>query len=118
MGDGFGVAALGGELSAWARAVPRQHQAISRARKRRAARQRAAGRYFNVASSRRACPTQPASDIHTARWTSFGRSAGTTCITIGNRQRTAEMLDINRTTLFNKMKKYGLMNVTFQPPGH
>ncbi len=27
----------------------------------------------------------------------------------GNRQRTAQALDINRTTLFNKMRKYGLL---------
>jgi two-component system response regulator HydG len=26
-----------------------------------------------------------------------------------NRQRTAQALDINRTTLFNKMRKYGLL---------
>ena len=32
----------------------------------------------------------------------------------GNRKATAEMLDINRTTLFNKMKKYGLMDLTFE----
>jgi len=32
----------------------------------------------------------------------------------GNRNETAEMLQINRTTLFNKMKKYGLMDVTFE----
>lgn len=28
----------------------------------------------------------------------------------GSRQRTAEALDINRTTLFNKMKKYDLLD--------
>jgi len=27
----------------------------------------------------------------------------------GSRQKTAEALDINRTTLFNKMKKYQLL---------
>ena len=27
----------------------------------------------------------------------------------GNRQETAKALDINRTTLFNKMRKYGLL---------
>ena len=27
----------------------------------------------------------------------------------GNRKKTAELLAVNRTTLFNKMKKYGLM---------
>ena len=35
----------------------------------------------------------------------------------GNRSATARMLDINRTTLFNKMKKYGLMDVDFQGAG-
>jgi DNA-binding NtrC family response regulator len=30
--------------------------------------------------------------------------------TDGNRQRAAELLEINRTTLFNKMKKYGLLD--------
>ena len=33
----------------------------------------------------------------------------------GNRTRTAAMLDVNRSTLFNKMRKYGLMNLTFGP---
>lgn len=28
----------------------------------------------------------------------------------GNRQKTAQMLDVNRATLFNKMKKYGLLD--------
>jgi DNA-binding NtrC family response regulator len=28
----------------------------------------------------------------------------------GNRQRTAALLEINRTTLFNKMKKYQLLD--------
>ena len=28
----------------------------------------------------------------------------------GNRQMTAELLEVNRTTLFNKMKKYGLLD--------
>ncbi|MCP3920341.1 MAG: sigma-54-dependent Fis family transcriptional regulator [bacterium] len=32
----------------------------------------------------------------------------------GSRQETAEMLQINRTTLFNKMRKYELMDLTFQ----
>ena len=31
----------------------------------------------------------------------------------GNRNATARMLEINRTTLFNKMKKYGLMDEDF-----
>jgi len=31
----------------------------------------------------------------------------------GNRKRAAEMLAIDRTTLFNKMRKYGLMGMTF-----
>jgi DNA-binding NtrC family response regulator len=31
----------------------------------------------------------------------------------GNRKKTAEMLEVNRTTLFNKMKKYGLMDESF-----
>ena len=35
----------------------------------------------------------------------------------GSRQRAAEMLEINRTTLFNKMKKYGLMDLTFPRSG-
>ena len=34
----------------------------------------------------------------------------------GCRKSTAEVLDINRTTLFNKMRKYGLMEVDFQSP--
>ncbi|MCA9003009.1 MAG: hypothetical protein KDB61_13880, partial [Planctomycetes bacterium] len=33
--------------------------------------------------------------------------------TRGNRKRAAEELDINRTTLFNKMRKYGLMDRDF-----
>ena len=32
-----------------------------------------------------------------------------------NRQRTAQALDINRTTLFNKMRKYGLLDLRFHP---
>ena len=28
-----------------------------------------------------------------------------------NRQRAAHLLDINRTTLFNKMRKYGLLEI-------
>ncbi|TDJ65942.1 MAG: sigma-54-dependent Fis family transcriptional regulator [Planctomycetota bacterium] len=32
----------------------------------------------------------------------------------GNRQATARMLQVNRTTLFNKMRKYGLMDLTFE----
>jgi len=32
----------------------------------------------------------------------------------GNRNATAHMLEINRTTLFNKMKKYGLMDLDFE----
>lgn len=34
----------------------------------------------------------------------------------GCRKSTAEVLDINRTTLFNKMRKYGLMELNFQTP--
>jgi DNA-binding NtrC family response regulator len=33
----------------------------------------------------------------------------------GNRQKTAEMLGVNRTTLFNKMKKYGLLSSKSDP---
>ena len=33
----------------------------------------------------------------------------------GSRKKTAKMLEINRTTLFNKMKKYNLME--FSPEG-
>lgn len=29
----------------------------------------------------------------------------------GNRQATAKMLDVNRSTLFNKMRKHGLMDI-------
>ena len=32
----------------------------------------------------------------------------------GNRNDVAAMLDINRSTLFNKMRKYGLMGRRFQ----
>jgi two-component system response regulator HydG len=32
----------------------------------------------------------------------------------GNRNRTAEFLEINRTTLYQKMKKYGLLNVSYK----
>ena len=32
----------------------------------------------------------------------------------GNRQETARMLQVNRTTLFNKMRKYSLMDLTFE----
>jgi transcriptional regulator of acetoin/glycerol metabolism len=32
-----------------------------------------------------------------------------------NRQATARALDINRTTLFNKMRKYGLLDLRFHP---
>jgi DNA-binding NtrC family response regulator len=36
----------------------------------------------------------------------------------GNRQRTAQMLGVNRTTLFNKMRKYGLLQGKGEPhPG-
>ncbi|MEM7518405.1 MAG: helix-turn-helix domain-containing protein [Planctomycetota bacterium] len=31
----------------------------------------------------------------------------------GNRKETACMLGVNRTTLFNKMRKYGLLDVDF-----
>jgi two-component system response regulator AtoC len=34
----------------------------------------------------------------------------------GCRKSTAEVLDINRTTLFNKMRKYGLMDLNFHTP--
>jgi two-component system, NtrC family, response regulator AtoC len=34
----------------------------------------------------------------------------------GCRKSTAEVLDINRTTLFNKMRKYGLMDLNFETP--
>jgi hypothetical protein len=30
----------------------------------------------------------------------------------GSRKKTAQMLGLNRTTLFNKMRKYGLMEVS------
>ena len=36
---------------------------------------------------------------------------------LGNRKRTAAMLGINRTTLFNKMRKYGLLDVPFTGDG-
>ena len=32
----------------------------------------------------------------------------------GSRQRTAALLGINRTTLFNKMKKYGIVRAEFK----
>jgi len=35
----------------------------------------------------------------------------------GNRQRTAAMLEVNRTTLFTKMRKYGLMSLEFEGDG-
>jgi len=35
----------------------------------------------------------------------------------GNRQRTAEMLGVNRTTLFNKMRKYGLLQTKEESDG-
>jgi len=35
----------------------------------------------------------------------------------GRRDRAAEMLDINRSTLFNKMRKYGLLERSFGPGG-
>jgi len=34
----------------------------------------------------------------------------------GSRKAASEMLGINRTTLFNKMRKYGLMHLTFETP--
>ncbi|MEZ6021130.1 MAG: helix-turn-helix domain-containing protein [Planctomycetota bacterium] len=34
----------------------------------------------------------------------------------GNRSRAAELLDINRTTLFHKMRKHGLMEDSFGSP--
>ena len=34
----------------------------------------------------------------------------------GNRQATAKMLDVNRSTLFNKMRKYGLMDIPHDLP--
>ena len=39
-------------------------------------------------------------------------------LTAGNRSQAAQMLGINRSTLFNKMRKYGLMEIPFQaaPP--
>ena len=36
----------------------------------------------------------------------------------GNRNQTAAMLGVNRTTLFNKMKKYGLLDIPSSPPKH
>jgi DNA-binding NtrC family response regulator len=36
-------------------------------------------------------------------------------LTAGSRSRAARMLDINRTTLFNKMRKYGLMEGSSSP---
>jgi DNA-binding NtrC family response regulator len=35
----------------------------------------------------------------------------------GNRKRTAEMLDVDRTTLFNKMRKYRLMEIPSRGAG-
>ena len=36
--------------------------------------------------------------------------------TNGSRKETAEILQVNRTTLFNKMKKYNLMDLSFEEP--